>query len=132
VSRAPRRARRPPAARPPRRPHPLPPTHPPPAAPALPRSLIRDFEREARADNMPVTELNYRKKQAVQELNGFIGLKKAYGAQAAARGELLAAGSSAAGGMTPDQMHGARVLRLPPRALPAHRRSRALSFRRAL
>ena len=125
--------RAPPARRPPRRPtrRRQPTDRPPPAAP-LPRSLIRDFEREARADNMPVAELNYRKKQAVQELNGFIGLKKAYGAQAAARGELLAAGSSAAGGMTPDQMHGARVLRLPPRALPAHRRSRALSFRRAL
>lgn len=51
--------------------------------------LIRDFERQARADNMSVQELNRRKKELVQELNGFIGLKKAYSAQSAQRGELL-------------------------------------------
>jgi hypothetical protein len=46
---------------------------------------------------MPVSELNFRKKQLVQELNGFIGLKKAYGAQAATRSELLAGAPSASG-----------------------------------
>ncbi len=48
-----------------------------------PCRLIRDFERDAKADNMPIEELNYRKKQLVQELNSFIGLKKAYGAHMA-------------------------------------------------
>ena len=54
--------------------------------------LIRDFERDARADNMPLEEMNYRKKQLVQELNSFIGLKKAYGAQLSTRGELVGSG----------------------------------------
>ena len=64
--------------------------------PAL-RRLIRDFERDARADNMPVDELNYRKKQLVQELNGFIGLKKAYSAQAQQRSDLIGGQSVPAG-----------------------------------
>jgi hypothetical protein len=51
--------------------------------------LIREFEREARTDGMPVNELNFRKKQYVQELNGFIGLKKAYSSAQGQRGELL-------------------------------------------
>lgn len=38
---------------------------------------------------MPPNELNMRKKELVQQLNGFIGMKKAYGAQAQQRGELL-------------------------------------------
>lgn len=38
---------------------------------------------------MPVNELNFRKKQYVQELNGFIGLKKAYSSAQGQRGELL-------------------------------------------
>ncbi len=38
---------------------------------------------------MPVNELNFRKKQYVQELNGFIGLKKAYSTAQGQRGELL-------------------------------------------
>ena len=42
---------------------------------------------------MPIDELNYRKKQLVQELNSFIGLKKAYGAQLSARGELVGTSS---------------------------------------
>lgn len=54
-----------------------------------PRRLIREFEREARTDGMPPNELNARKKEMVQQLNGFIGMKKAFGAQAAQRGELL-------------------------------------------
>ena len=53
------------------------------------RRLIREFEREARTDGMPPNELNARKKELVQQLNGFIGMKKAYGAQAQQRGELL-------------------------------------------
>lgn len=38
---------------------------------------------------MPANELNFRKKQYVQELNGFIGLKKAYSGAAGQRAELL-------------------------------------------
>lgn len=39
-------------------------------------------------------ELNYRKKQLVQELNSFIGLKKAYGQQLQQRKELMGTKSS--------------------------------------
>lgn len=53
------------------------------------KTLIREFEREARTDGMPANDLNFRKKAYVQELNGFIGLKKAYVGGAAARAELL-------------------------------------------
>lgn len=56
------------------------------------KTLIREFEREARTDGMPPAELNMRKKEMVQELNGFIGLKKAYSSQSVARNELLAGG----------------------------------------
>ncbi len=65
-------------------------------------SLIREFERDAKADNMPIDELNYRKKQLVQELNSFIGLKKAYGAQLSARGELV--GTVAPRGPTQEEL----------------------------
>ncbi len=51
--------------------------------------LIREFEREARTDGMPANELNFRKKQYVQELNGFIGLKKAYSGASGQRSELM-------------------------------------------
>jgi hypothetical protein len=54
------------------------------------KALIRSFENEAKMDNMPVDEINYRKKLLVQELNSFIGLKKAYGSQLQQRKELLA------------------------------------------
>ena len=43
---------------------------------------------------MPATELNTRKREMVQELNGFIGLKKAYSSQASQRGELLSGSKS--------------------------------------
>ena len=54
------------------------------------KALIRSFENEAKMDNVPVDEINYRKKLLVQELNSFIGLKKAYGSQLQQRKELLA------------------------------------------
>ena len=96
---------------PPRRPAPAlscPPRHAPPrSSSSLPRRLIRDFERDAKADNMPIDELNYRKKQLVQELNSFIGLKKAYGAQLSARGELVGA-SSLQRGPTQEELDGER------------------------
>ena len=38
---------------------------------------------------MPANELNRRKKEYVTELNGFIGLKKAYAGQTAQRQELM-------------------------------------------
>lgn len=50
---------------------------------------------------MPAAELNMRKKEMVQELNGFIGLKKAYSSQTASRSELLA-GAKAPGDRTLD------------------------------
>lgn len=53
------------------------------------KTLIREFEREARTDNMPPDHLNARKKEMVQQLNAFIGMKKAYSQQSAQRGELL-------------------------------------------
>lgn len=53
------------------------------------KTLIREFEREARTDGMPANELNFRKKQYVQELNGFIGLKKAYSGASGQRSELM-------------------------------------------
>jgi len=55
---------------------------------------------------MPVDELNYRKKQLVQELNGFIGLKKAYAAQAQQRSELI--GQSTPSGLTQEEMNSER------------------------
>jgi hypothetical protein len=65
--------------------------------------LIRDFERDARADNMASEELNRRKKEMVQELNGFIGLKKAYSAQATQRTELI---GGVAAGPSEEEMQG--------------------------
>lgn len=52
---------------------------------------------------MDINELNYRKKQLVQELNGFIGLKKAYGAQFTARNELVG-GAAEVGGPSPEEL----------------------------
>jgi SNARE protein len=53
------------------------------------KALIRSFETEAKIDNMPVDEINGRKKMLVQELNSFIGLKKAYASQLQQRKELM-------------------------------------------
>ena len=44
--------------------------------------LIKDFEREARMDGMPTPTLATRKKQLVQDLNGYISKKKAMSEQA--------------------------------------------------
>jgi hypothetical protein len=44
---------------------------------------------------MPANELNVRKKEMVQQLNAFIGMKKAYSQQSAQRGELLEGAKSA-------------------------------------
>lgn len=53
---------------------PAPPSTPP--RPGLLCSLIKDFEREARADGMPARELADRKKTLAAELNGYIQMKK--------------------------------------------------------
>jgi SNARE protein len=53
------------------------------------KALIRSFEQEAKLDNMPADDINYRKKLLVQELNSFIGLKKAYSSQLQQRKDLL-------------------------------------------
>lgn len=68
--------------------------------------MIREFEREARTDGMPPNELNARKKDLVQQLNGFIGMKKAYGQQAAQRGELLDGAKSPAANLDGVQAFG--------------------------
>ncbi|KAI8100614.1 Plant SNARE 12 [Picochlorum sp. SENEW3] len=68
------------------------------------KSLIRDFEREAKIDNMSVDELNYRKKLLVQELNSFIGLKKAYSQQLQQRKELMDSKSPVAAGPSADEI----------------------------
>ncbi|KFM28365.1 putative plant SNARE 12 [Auxenochlorella protothecoides] len=57
--------------------------------------LIREFEREARLDGLSPEELAARRKQLVQELNGFIGLKKAYAhGHIPGRDELMQVGPS--------------------------------------
>lgn len=60
------------------------------------RSLIKEFEREARIDGMPARELADRKRTLVNELNSYIALKKNYSSAEDARGELMA-GAGAAG-----------------------------------
>lgn len=51
--------------------------------------LIKDFEREARMEGMPVATLAAKKKGLVQELNGFIAQKKAISEQAESMAELV-------------------------------------------
>lgn len=50
---------------------------------------IKDYEREARMNNMPPKELSEKKRQLVQELNTYIGYKKATQAQLQARNNLF-------------------------------------------
>lgn len=77
------------------------------------RRLIRDFEREAKIDNMSADELNYRKKLLVQELNSFIGLKKAYSSQLQQRRELMDGKSpSMPGGPSNEEIQGMMCLNL--------------------
>ena len=54
-------------------------------------SLIKEFEQEARTDNMPAAELNSRKKGLVQQLNEYIAKKKELGNDIAGRKELIGA-----------------------------------------
>ena len=56
--------------------------------------LIKDFEREARVDNMSATDLATRKKALVQELNSFITTKKEFTQMQAAKQELIGAGGT--------------------------------------
>ncbi|KAG2491964.1 hypothetical protein HYH03_009695 [Edaphochlamys debaryana] len=58
------------------------------------KELIKDFEREARADGVPANELAQRKKLLAAELNGFIAMKKEFAQAEGGRGDLL----SGAGG----------------------------------
>lgn len=56
---------------------------------------------------MNADELNYRKKQLVQELNSFIGLKKAYSSQLQQRKELMGGQSPLlASGISNDEIQG--------------------------
>ena len=57
----------------------------------LMRSLIKEFEQEARTDNMPAAELTSRKKTMVQQLNEYIAKKKELGNDIAGRKELIGA-----------------------------------------
>ena len=54
-------------------------------------SLIKEFEQEARTDNMPAAELTSRKKGMVQQLNEYIAKKKELGSDIAGRKELIGA-----------------------------------------
>ena len=54
-------------------------------------SLIKEFEQEARTDNMPAAELTSRKKGLVQQLNEYIAKKKELGNDIAGRKELIGA-----------------------------------------
>ena len=56
--------------------------------------LIKDFEKEARAENLPAQELTNRKRIMVQELNNFITQKKERSNALSARAELVAESSS--------------------------------------
>ena len=56
--------------------------------------LIKDFEKEARAENLPAQELTNRKRAMVQELNNFITQKKDRSSALSAKAELLAESSS--------------------------------------
>ena len=80
------------------------------------KALIRSFENEAKLDNIPVDEINYRKKLLVQELNSFIGLKKAYGSQLAQRKELMSGSTTPlsiqSAGPTVEEVKGMRVQEL--------------------
>lgn len=51
--------------------------------------LIKDFEREARADGVPQNELAARKKALAAELNGFIALKKEFAQTEGTKADLL-------------------------------------------
>ena len=62
-------------------------------APKLCR-LIKEFEKEARAENLPAQELTNRKRAMVQELNNFITQKKERSNALSARVELIAESSS--------------------------------------
>ncbi|KAA6420337.1 MAG: putative plant SNARE 11-like, partial [Trebouxia sp. A1-2] len=55
------------------------------------KSLIKEFEQEARTDNMPAAELTSRKKGLVQQLNEYIAKKKELGNDIAGRKELIGA-----------------------------------------
>ena len=61
---------------------------------SVPCRLIKDFEREARVDNMSATDLATRKKALVQELNSFITTKKEFTQMQAAKQELIGAGGT--------------------------------------
>lgn len=86
---APAGARAPPSFSPPNAPTPHTHTHT--------RSLIKEFERDARAAGMPPRDLADRKRALVTELNSLIALRKGYASADEARGELLAGAGGAAG-----------------------------------
>ena len=80
--------------------------------------LIKDFEREARVDNMPPLDLATRKKALVQELNGFITAKKEFTQDQAVKAELISAGGSGTAGAA---RAGGPSLRPCPRTVSAAR-----------
>ncbi|PNH03475.1 putative plant SNARE 11 [Tetrabaena socialis] len=53
------------------------------------KTLIKDFEREARANGMPAGELGARKKALASELNGYIALKKDFAESEGSKADLL-------------------------------------------
>ena len=87
---------------PPRLPSPAPTPTPPHCLPTWPcrvkNSLIKEFERDARAAGLEPRDLAERKRALVTELNSLIALRKGYAAADEARGELLAGAAVGGGG----------------------------------
>lgn len=54
--------------------------------------LIKEFEFEARADGMPAPLLAERKRELVNQINGFIAMKKEVSAAQSAKNELITGG----------------------------------------
>ena len=73
-------------------------------------SLIKEFEQEARTDNMPAAELTSRKKGMVQQLNEYIAKKKELGNDIAGRKELIGAAKR---GDAPKDFNSKLALALP-------------------
>ena len=88
------------------------------------RSLIKEYEREARTDGLAPQVLADRKKSMVQELNTYIGDKKKRADELAAKAELL--GTSGRKGAAPEKSRegahqlGFFVLVVRPNAQEAH------------
>ena len=64
-------------------------------------SLIRDFEKEVRTDDVQPSELAARKRELTHQLNRFVGMKKQHSASAQQRAALMGKGGIAAAATEP-------------------------------